>query len=517
MLKKIISFIRKIFLVIINFIKSIFIFFKNLFTGKYKIGKKIKVFIFSIIGIFSKNTININDKNYKEKVKKDDIKLDKLIEDVAILEKTVTTRMFGDPEFEYSKKQLSQKEKEFKRIKDKYIDVTSTESSSIKSIKEKIEDVEVKVKKTNKTIEDRDEMIFDYKSESKEEALPTSKKRSVKDLFQTISIPIIKKDSAKDLIKKGEDINSTIKKMNIEIVSLKENLTSISKKVMKASSVDVIDSYEYQLYWVKDRIITLKKDITSLIKKEEKESENIEVINKLFSASSLVDDLLDNWKNLNDKIKCVDELKETEKEQVVKEEKKKKSDYKLSVGDIHLIDSSIKENLSNTHKEIDKLKKIVDYTNPKIRKRTFYGGILDFLKNTLEITVSMFPIVLFKNQLVGYLTSTILINNKIRTLRKVICSKNKSMAYIEYRDIIKKLETKQGCLENTKIVLSDTLSQIEKLEYEIEQEYKDDFDTYPQIIDIYRQLDNIRNQIVPKKEEIELMVTDIEKVKKKIL
>ena len=106
MLKKIISFIRKIFLIIINFIKSIFIFFKNLFTGKYKIGKKIKVFIFSIIGIFSKNTININDRNYKEKVRKDDIKLDKLIEDVAILEKTVTTRMFGDPEFENSKKQI---------------------------------------------------------------------------------------------------------------------------------------------------------------------------------------------------------------------------------------------------------------------------------------------------------------------------------------------------------------------------------------------------------------------------
>ena len=147
MVGKIIRFIRKIFLLIINFIKNIFLFFKNLFTGKYKIGKKIKVVIFSIIGIFSKNTININDKNYKEKVKKDDIKLDKLIEDVAILEKTVTTRMFGDPQFEYSKKQLNQKEKEFKKIKDKYIDVTSTDSSSIKSIKEKIEDVEVKVKK----------------------------------------------------------------------------------------------------------------------------------------------------------------------------------------------------------------------------------------------------------------------------------------------------------------------------------------------------------------------------------
>lgn len=513
MLEKVIGFIRKIFLFIINLIKKIFMFFINLFTGKYKIGKKIKVFIFSVIGIFSKNTININDKNYKEKVKKDDIKLDKLIEDVAILEKTVTTRMFGDPQFEYSKKQLNEKEKEFKRIKNKYIDVTSTDSSSIKSIKEKIEDVEIKVKKTNKTIEDRDEMIFDYKSESKEEALSINKKRSVKDLFQTISIPIIKKDSAKDLIKKGENINSTIKKMNIEIVSLKENLTSISKKVLKNSNLDVIDSYEYQLYWLKDRIIALKKDITSLIKKQEKDSENIEVMNKLFSASSLVDDLLDSWKDLNDKIKCVDDIKE-DKNETQKEEKKKKSDYKLSVGDIHLIDSSIKENLSNTHKEIDKLKKIVDYTNPKIRKRTFYGGLLDFLKNTLEITISMFPIVLFKNQLVGYLTNTILINNKIRTLRKVISSKNKSMAYIEYRDIIKKLETKQGCLENTKIVLSDTLIQIEKLEYEIEQEYKDDFDVYSQIIDIYRQLDGIRNQIVPKKEEIELMVNDLTKLKK---
>ena len=516
MVGKIIRFIRKIFLLIINFIKNIFLFFKNLFTGKYKIGKKIKVVIFSIIGIFSKNTININDKNYKEKVKKDDIKLDKLIEDVAILEKTVTTRMFGDPQFEYSKKQLNQKEKEFKKIKDKYIDVTSTDSSSIKSIKEKIEDVEIKVKKTNKTIEDRDEMIFDYKSESKEDALSKNKKRSVKELFQTISIPIIKKDSSKDLIKKGEDINSTIKKMNIEIVSLKENLTSISKKVMRSSNKDVIDSYEYQLYWLKDRIITLKKDVTGLIKKQEKESENIEVMNKLFSASSLVDDLLDTWKDLNDKIKCVDDVKDENKEQV-KEEKKKQSDYQLSVSDIHLIDSSIKENLSNTHKEIDKLKKIVDYTNPKIRKRTFYSGILDFLKNTLEISVSMFPIVLFKNKLVGYLTSTILLNNKIRTLRKVISSKNKGMAYIEYRDIIKKLETKQGCLENTKIVLSDTLGQIEKLEYEIEQEYKDDFNAYPQIIEIYRQLDNLRNQILPKKEEIDLMVSDIGKVKKKVL
>ena len=61
MIKKVFEFLRKILL-------NIFAFFKKLFTGKYQLGKKIKIAFFSFIGIFRKNKININDKNYKTKV-----------------------------------------------------------------------------------------------------------------------------------------------------------------------------------------------------------------------------------------------------------------------------------------------------------------------------------------------------------------------------------------------------------------------------------------------------------------
>ena len=446
MIKKVFEFLRKILL-------NIFAFFKKLFTGKYQLGKKIKIAFFSFIGIFRKNKININDKNYKTKVKNDEVELNKLINDVSFLEKTVTTKMFDAPLFVSSKKEFLQKEKQINKIKQKYVDVNNTDVSSIKNIKDKITKVEQKVKSASKTFSDRDKMIFDYK--------------------------------ISDEIKKSKKIQSDdeVKTLNLEIIDVKENLKKIRKNEQD-------EDYEYEIYWIKDKVISLKKETNKLIKKEEKGNNDVKKINKLLSSLTVLDDILDslNDNNINEK------------------ETKSKDKFKLITQDIHLVESSIEENLSNTHKEIDKLKTIVNLTSPKIRKKTFYSGIVNFLNNTVTLSNTMFPIVLFKNQLVGFLTSSILINNRIRTIRKVITSKNKNLSYIEYRDIIKKLDTKIGCLTNIQTVLGDTLKQIEKLEYEIESEYQEDFDEYKETTDMYRKLDILKEQITPKKQEIDEMI-----------
>lgn len=446
MIKKVFDFIKKVLL-------NTLTFFKNLFTGKYQVMKKIKIAFFSFIGLFSKNKININDKNYKTKVKNDEVELNKLINDVSFLEKTVTTKMFDDPLFVSSKKEFLQKEKQINKIKQKYVDVSNTDVSSIKNIKDKITQVEQKVKRASKTFSDRDKMIFDYK--------------------------------ISDEIKKSKKIQSDneVKNLNLEIIDVKENLKKIRKNEQD-------EDYEYEIYWIKDKVISLKKETNKLIKKEEKGNNDVKKINKLLSSLTVLDDILDslNDNNINEK------------------ETKSQDKFKLITQDIHLVESSIEENLSNTHKEIDKLKTIVNLTSPKIRKKTFYSGIVNFLNNTVTLSNTMFPIVLFKNQLVGFLTSSILINNRIRTIRKVITSKNKNLSYIEYRDIIKKLDSKIGCLTNIQTVLGDTLKQIEKLEYEIESEYQEDFDEYKETTDMYRKLDILKEQITPKKQEIDEMI-----------
>lgn len=446
MIKKVFDFIKKVLL-------NTLTFFKNLFTGKYQVMKKIKIAFFSFIGLFSKNKININDKNYKTKVKNDELELNKLINDVSFLEKTVTTKMFDDPLFVSSKKEFLQKEKQINKIKQKYVDVNNTDVSSIKNIKDKITQVEQKVKRASKTFSDRDKMIFDYK--------------------------------ISDEIKKSKKIQSDdeVKNLNLEIIDVKENLKKIRKNEQD-------EDYEYEIYWIKDKVISLKKETNKLIKKEEKGNNDVKKINKLLSSLTVLDDILDslNDNNINEK------------------ETKSQDKFKLITQDIHLVESSIEENLSNTHKEIDKLKTIVNLTSPKIRKKTFYSGIVNFLNNTVTLSNTMFPIVLFKNQLVGFLTSSILINNRIRTIRKVITSKNKNLSYIEYRDIIKKLDSKIGCLTNIQTVLGDTLKQIEKLEYEIESEYQEDFDEYKETTDMYRKLDILKEQITPKKQEIDEMI-----------
>ena len=446
MIKKVFDFIKKVLL-------NTLTFFKNLFTGKYQVMKKIKIAFFSFIGLFSKNKININDKNYKTKVKNDEVELNKLINDVSFLEKTVTTKMFDDPLFVSSKKEFLQKEKQINKIKQKYVDVNNTDVSSIKNIKDKITQVEQKVKRASKTFSDRDKMIFDYK--------------------------------ISDEIKKSKKIQSDdeVKTLNLEIIDVKENLKKIRKNEQD-------EDYEYEIYWIKDKVISLKKETNKLIKKEEKGNNDVKKINKLLSSLTVLDDILDslNDNNINEK------------------ETKSQDKFKLITQDIHLVESSIEENLSNTHKEIDKLKTIVNLTSPKIRKKTFYSGIVNFLNNTVTLSNTMFPIVLFKNQLVGFLTSSILINNRIRTIRKVITSKNKNLSYIEYRDIIKKLDSKIGCLTNIQTVLGDTLKQIEKLEYEIESEYQEDFEEYKETTDMYRKLDILKEQITPKKQEIDEMI-----------
>ena len=163
-----------------------------------------------------------------------------------------------------------------------------------------------------------------------------------------------------------------------------------------------------------------------------------------------------------------------------------------------MISSSIIEDLDHTKEEMSKIRNFVSKANPKLRDKAFINGVTSFTKNTIKMIDSMFPTTLFKNRYLGNITSCVLINNRIRLMRKLISNQKKEMLYMEYKNVVGQVENKDNCLVTTKNVIDNSIDQLEKLILEVDSRYYENDDGKL----IIMQLEKLKLEEINKKEEI---------------
>lgn len=305
---------------------------------------------------------------------------------------------------------------------------------------------------------------------------------------------------------KNIDYIALIKTMNNSIDTYHKQLTIIKRQLIREKDKDELEKILYNLYWIKDKIVNVKKEYDSnfnidILKKLKlnHSCDNVDN-NKLIISSRAIESLLAICENDIQKVKDKNLLKNTQQKKInkiVKNEKAKEK-YIVDKKELQLISSSIIEDLDHTKEEMSKIRNFVSKANPKLRDKAFINGVTSFTKNTIKMIDSMFPTTLFKNRYLGNITSCVLINNRIRLMRKLISNQKKEMLYMEYKNVVGQVENKDNCLVTTKNVIDNSIDQLEKLILEVDSRYYENDDGKL----IIMQLEKLKLEEINKKEEI---------------
>ncbi len=387
---------------------------------------------------------------------------------------------------------------------------------------------------TTKTLR-KDSILFKkIEEEVKEE-------KKVKNEKQKPAVLVVKKEKLKQ--KKGEvvetlqkykkvDISSFHKCISLNVVLFEENKT-IGKKIVKqideeVEKIDnVIDTQKKNLQNVslvkdeeKKQVTSLKGDSsvakvdTVLAKVEleqiEKRLEEDKSFTTLSSLLVVLDKMEQKEKNKEVQKRILDD-KKVILEKIEKEEKKKKKITRSEndLAEIVLMETLIYNQIKKQKREIEKIRKRVDTLDVVEKKKGFLGTLMQFLRKSIKLAFSLFPFAIFKNKKIGLLTSSILVNNNIRSMRSAVSKKE--IPYIEFEKVASRLRKSEEEVEQAKLVCFDSLDQIMYLKNEFLYEFG--YETSSEIEAILKEMNQLENMIKSRTKELENTKEEIVKVK----
>lgn len=263
-----------------------------------------------------------------------------------------------------------------------------------------------------------------------------------------------------------------------------------------------------------------RKDIISV--KEEVQSLKEHYYESITSKKNILNNLSDiteidpyniriNPKELNRILQQCD----MELSKIKKENKRMNQENFVIDKQLEKIRTVIDENLKEQKKDIDELKKLFNHAIAQNKRSILVTGIHNFLSKTMNIGLSLLPVAICKNKLVGMLGSTVVLNNRLRNMRKIIRKENNNINYIAYKTIEKEIKNEQLCIEKTKEVLEDSMHQLQSLKQEFIMEFYYDMDRYPEADDIMTEFASIEYQITSKNIELEEMLETTQNIETK--
>ena len=192
-------------------------------------------------------------------------------------------------------------------------------------------------------------------------------------------------------------------------------------------------------------------------------------------------------------------LKEEKKKK--EEEKKKKEEERIMIfrnrnkDDLFLIEDYIKNEINKVNKEISKINKLA----LKNRKKNSLLLFRKVFKTTLRFGVTLIPLSLFKNKLLGNLLSMVVLNNKIRSMRNIV--KKQDVNYIDVEYLIDNIKKNKDIIDKNMSICDDSLYQLISLKEEFVNEYKE----YMNLDEVKKTMDSIEileNTLVKQKEKL---------------
>ena len=297
-----------------------------------------------------------------------------------------------------------------------------------------------------------------------------------------------------------------IEKINKNLKEIKEDIQKTNYKVENINLTS--EAKEKEIFDIQKEI----SDIENKIKENKIKEEDIEKIDKFLLLSNS-EDLKKLKVKAEYKIKELKNVKNTERKQENKKKKESSIERKLEdkKKEIKKIKSETKQKIDEESKmEFSKFNKIITKEiiisrkqigglrrNVKTKKGML-SGLKTFSRNALRFCSSFIPVLVFKSSALATLTSAVLLNNSIRSMR--LANGATELSYYDHFSIKKIIKEQNELEKQTSECFNDAFYQINSFKFELENNfagYKHTNEYKELVLDIQ----NIESYIVKKQKE----------------
>ena len=341
----------------------------------------------------------------------------------------------------------------------------------------------------------------------------------------------------------SKEVNITKKSLETKIFVVNSNLLikEIKKDIEKIKKEENIKSDKV----LNQKIVLLSSEYYKFKNNEikkydfEKELNTLKNIKNQKKGIGIVEKTIDNYQ-----IKLNNIEKEKKKEEPIVNNKiiyHKNKKKKVGIGPIIKNKKLIKENEFNNKtikefknrkeqvkkiddyeekikKEVEEQKRVLKYISSKageintfVKEKIVISGISKILSSILRIALGILTLPFSGKNMFGIMLGSGLINKGIRGIRKGLKTNKYNEITYDYEDLNYKIKTSKNKLGDTKLILEDSMEQLDKLK----DEFKDKFYKYKNIIpeyeEVFKKIDNLEESLNKKKKEIYEMDNELNK------
>lgn len=192
-----------------------------------------------------------------------------------------------------------------------------------------------------------------------------------------------------------------------------------------------------------------------------------------------------------------EEVKQEKKKEVIKKveqkEKKLEEKDKNKLSELLLADKIIYDNIVNEKRKIAKFNRLTATMNIKQKKHSIFYYTRNLISSVVNFSLSLFPISIFKNKMLGGLVGGIMLNNSLRSVRKIL-KPDIEISYI-YTNIEKEIISMSNYLNRMSLVCDDSLNQIDDIRNTLYLNYGNDIQYDDSLKGYLDDLSKIENKI----------------------
>lgn len=335
---------------------------------------------------------------------------------------------------------------------------------------------------------------------------------------------------SKELVKEDEDLikyRAYVIDTNKLLKDSKSVLKNIDEELNRNIDTDI---YYYQLKDLKEKISVIKKEyydfkhsdyiyiLEADYKLNEKDKCSIiknsnEIDNYLNKCNTLLQRIEDKKQVKSNPEPAIQKTVQVKKEPVLEEQKSiEVPKILLEIEEASLL---IKKDIKDQRKSIIKIEEKINNMPLYEQKQKRLGFFDNILSNSFKIGVSLLPIKMFKNRMLGMVVSGFMLNNTIRSMRKLI---NKDVP-VDYIELNRRIKNQVDIINSYDTICNDSLYQISSLKEEFIRCYGNNIDdaevkkTYTKLLSLEEQVVQERNYLKHKKIKIKDKVKRLDKYK----
>lgn len=341
--------------------------------------------------------------------------------------------------------------------------------------------------------------------------------------------------------KKGANlVLDDMKKMNETLKEYDKKLKELDEKIDQEQSCNGLYDYEFSLKQLRLRLQNFFEDYEKL-----KEHTNLELLNDYINIETIDKyELRKDESSIRKKIEqCLlllnkieakklsfnekkSDIEQEERISIDKEKEKKekkktakteeKKELKQQFDDVYLANKMIMDHILKEKRMIDKLKRQISHQPIVVRKRTIFYYTKNITHSILNFGFSIMPFSFFSNRFLGTLVSGIMLNNSLRSIRRVFTIEKKEVNYLFYQNILNEIHSKQDYVNHISSVCYDSLNQIQNIKEYLSVHYSmiREYDT--DLSDFYKQLEQLEAKVKSQIIDLEKMNSNYEEVKQKV-